>query len=383
MESPTPAGTLPCVSIVPLPMFERDAPAPAGPEARGPQTLVVRYGAMRAIAELPYDGGVRPGCGTKLVVTTPRGTEFAELLTVACGNGGCDKNLSREEVRDFIAHSGAEAYPFTTAGRVERIATAEDLDHWTKVKDKGHALLRPIRDAIQPLGLPIKVIEVELIFGGEVATIYTTVVKEAATNAATNAVRVHGAHPRPAGPAGGGIDLTPIARSASPLIPNAHITVLSVGPRDEARLVADYEKCGQHCCCQNFLKVLKPVSMKHARHQKPTMDPLKISGRCGRLMCCLRYEEQTYTELAARLPKRGARVGTPEGPGEVRDTKVLVQLVLVRLDDSGKEIAVPVEELTAAGAAGTPPSDHPEVETPSPADGGSQQSRRHRRPKRD
>jgi hypothetical protein len=85
--------------------------------------------------------------------------------------------------------------------------------------------------------------------------------------------------------------------------------------------------------------------MRSAKIQKATMDPLKISGRCGRLMCCLRYEDQTYDELAKRLPKPKSRVGTTEGPGLVIDAKILVQLVLVRLEHDGREIAVPVEEL--------------------------------------
>jgi len=117
-----------------------------------------------------------------------------------------------------------------------------------------------------------------------------------------------------------------------------------VGSRDEARLVADYERCGQHCCCKSFLKVLKPVSMRSAKQQKATLDPLKISGRCGRLMCCLRYEDQTYKELKAKLPHRKTRVGTMQGPGIVVDGQILTQLVRVRLDD-GRDVAVPLEEL--------------------------------------
>jgi hypothetical protein len=123
------------------------------------------------------------------------------------------------------------------------------------------------------------------------------------------------------------------------------IEMRQVGARDEARLVADYERCGQHCCCKNFLKVLKPVSMRQAKVQKATLDPLKISGRCGRLMCCLRYEDQTYKELKTRLPHKNTRVGTSEGPGVVVDSKILVQLVLVRLEHDQREVAVPVEEL--------------------------------------
>jgi uncharacterized membrane protein YgcG len=118
--------------------------------------------------------------------------------------------------------------------------------------------------------------------------------------------------------------------------------------------VADYEKCGQHCCCRQFLKVLKPVSIKSAKVQKATLDPLKISGRCGRLMCCLRYEDETYDELVKRLPKLKKRVGTRQGAGLVIDRQILTQLVLVRLEHNGTEIAVPVEEIIPPEEAPVP-----------------------------
>ena len=86
--------------------------------------------------------------------------------------------------------------------------------------------------------------------------------------------------------------------------------------------------------------------MKSAKNQRTTLDPLKISGRCGRLMCCLRYEDQTYQQLKVNLPRRNKRVGTAEGPGVVVDTKILVQLVLVRLEHDNREIAVPVDAAT-------------------------------------
>ncbi|MBU6209189.1 MAG: hypothetical protein KGR22_04700 [Planctomycetes bacterium] len=102
------------------------------------------------------------------------------------------------------------------------------------------------------------------------------------------------------------------------------------------------------------------MSIKHAKVQGHTLDPLKISGRCGRLMCCLRYEDQTYAELAAKLPKRGTVVGTSEGVGSVVETRTLVQLVLVRLHASGQEIAVPVEELLPVEQAPATPAAPPE-----------------------
>ena len=85
--------------------------------------------------------------------------------------------------------------------------------------------------------------------------------------------------------------------------------------------------------------------MRSAKLQNVPLDPLKISGRCGRLMCCLRYEDVTYQELKKNLPARNSRVGTYRGPGIVVNTKLLVQLALVKLDQSDEEIAVPIEEL--------------------------------------
>jgi hypothetical protein len=123
------------------------------------------------------------------------------------------------------------------------------------------------------------------------------------------------------------------------------IQMHQVGARDEARLVADYETCGQHCCCKQFLKVLKPISMGAAKMQKATLDPNKISGRCGRLKCCLRYEETTYEDLKRKLPRVGSRVKTSEGVGFVEETMILTQLVKVRLDNTDRMVAVANEEL--------------------------------------
>jgi len=122
------------------------------------------------------------------------------------------------------------------------------------------------------------------------------------------------------------------------------IEMRQIGSRDEARLLGDIESCGQECCCIRFLKALKPVNMRMAKMQKATLDPSKISGYCGRLKCCLRYEDKTYTELKKRLPKKRTTVKTKHGQGKVVDTQILTQLVVVELDNGTKN-AVPVEEL--------------------------------------
>ena len=98
---------------------------------------------------------------------------------------------------------------------------------------------------------------------------------------------------------------------------HTRIEMRQIGVRDEARLLADYEHCGRELCCKTFIKNLEPVTMKMAKNQKATLDPTKISGRCGRLMCCLRFEDSVYEDLRSGLPGMGVRVATAEGEGEV------------------------------------------------------------------
>jgi cell fate regulator YaaT (PSP1 superfamily) len=219
---------------------------------------------------------------------------------------------------DYIENSGGKDYPFYQKGRILRVATIEDLNKQSQLDVLRKECVKYAKAQVAELNLPMKLVEAEPILGGEQITFY------------------YMSEDR--------VDFRDLVNRLAGQF-RTRIEMRQVGARDEARLVADYERCGQHCCCKNFLKVLKPVSMRAAKVQKATLDPLKISGRCGRLMCCLRYEDQTYKELKANLPPRNKRVGTSEGPGVVIDSKILVQLVLVRLEHDMKEIAVPIEEL--------------------------------------
>lgn len=321
--------------IYPLPQFEADLQALTQEQDRAayealkpPRSLVVRYGSMKLVGEFPYDGKAKPGCGSKIVVRTPRGTEVGEMLTSTCPNSGCSKSVSRKEMLQYIENSGGRDYPFFTDGKVYRVATPEDLERQQALEQAKHELKLRARAVAAAIASPVKVVEVEPLLGGERLIVHYLSEER--------------------------IELRDLGQAlAAELVPlglGARVDLHAVGARDEARLTADYEKCGQYCCCKNFLKVLKPVSMKSAKVQKATLDPLKISGRCGRLMCCLRYEDATYDELRKRLPHKKRRVGTPEGDGIVMDTQILTQLVLVRLDqpdDSGKirDVAIPVESL--------------------------------------
>ncbi len=122
------------------------------------------------------------------------------------------------------------------------------------------------------------------------------------------------------------------------------IEMRQIGSRDEAKMLGDVESCGQECCCKRFLKVLKPVNMRMAKMQKATLDPSKISGYCGRLKCCLRYEDESYTELKKRLPRKNAIVKTKYGQGRVVYTQILTQLVMVEFEN-GEKKTVGIEEI--------------------------------------
>ena len=327
------------MSIFPLPVFEADAD-PANRDGmsdeeryarlESPSTIVVRVGFMGRVAEYPYKGDAKPGCGSKLVAKTHRGVEVVEMLTTTCPNSGCGKSVSRSEMLDYIKVSGGKDYPFRTDGRILRVATIEDLNEWSAIKATCLEKVKVVKARVEHHGLDMKVVEVEPILGQEQLTVYYMSEER--------------------------VDFRELVKDLAADF-GTRIEMRQVGGRDEARLTADYEKCGQHCCCKNFLKVLKPVSMRSAKVQKATLDPLKISGRCGRLMCCLRYEDETYSDLKKRLPNRKSRVGTPEGPGLVVDSKILVQLVLVRLEADNREIAVPVEDLCHPDECPTKPAE--------------------------
>src|SRR5690606_40078351 len=104
--------------------------------------------------------------------------------------------------------------------------------------------------------------------------------------------------------------------------------------RDEVTLLAEYGDCGKPVCCNTHLVEMPPVSMKMAKLQKATLDPSKISGRCGRLKCCLRYEFDTYEELQRQLPPTGSRIVTADGSATVLAHEILAQQILVQTEDN-------------------------------------------------
>jgi len=295
-------------------------------ERRGkaPALTICRYGAMNWAGEFTHRPDALQRCGAPVVVQTERGIELGQQLELCCeSHPAC---VSREQIRRYVDNSGPD-FCRPAVGRILREATPQDVDEHRRLNAHARDDMAQCAAVAAQLGLDIKVVAVEHLLGGERIVFYFR--------------------------AEGRIDFRDLVKELAHGY-RTRIEMRQVGARDEARLVADWEVCGRECCCKNFLKTLRPVNMKMAKLQKSTLDPAKVSGRCGRLRCCLRYENEGYQELAARLPRKGSRVRAALGEGFVVEHQVLTQLVTIRGDDE-KDFTVPLEEITAFDLPKPPP----------------------------
>jgi cell fate regulator YaaT (PSP1 superfamily) len=137
------------------------------------------------------------------------------------------------------------------------------------------------------------------------------------------------------------------------------IEMRQIGVRDEAKLLADYGDCGKPVCCNTHLSEMPPVSMKMAKLQRATLDPSKISGRCGRLKCCLRYEYDTYQDLQRELPPIGADIITNSGRARVLAQEILAGQVLIETEDGRRIVIDGADVLTVLKRERRPPTGQP------------------------
>ncbi|MCE5302668.1 MAG: signal peptidase [Planctomycetaceae bacterium] len=212
---------------------------------------VVRYGAMRVLGVLSSAGGREYRRSAKVIARTDRGLEVGEVL--------------------------CEATPETTArlkdaasGQILREMTADDRHELARMQQQTQQEIETCKQHIERLGLKMQLVAAEHVFGGERIVIYYL---------AENRV-----------------DFRELVRVLAGEF-QTRIEMRQIGVRDEAKLLADYGDCGCPVCCNTHLVQMPPVSMRMAKLQKATLDPTKISGRCGRLKCCLRYEYETYEQL--------------------------------------------------------------------------------------
>ncbi len=283
----------------------------------------VRYGKMFLVGRFKterQDLGLRDRC----VVRTDRGKELGEVIAPL------------EPV--------PESMPPESLGDILRRAEPSDLQHAERLEKESVPRARQFfKEQVKRFNLPMRLVDVDYVFGGERVIFYFT-----------SEVRV---------------DFRELVRILAHEF-RARIELKQVGARDEARLVGDSGHCGLGLCCRGYLKELGGISMDMAKVQKHTADPAKITGRCGKLLCCLRGEYSLYTEAREMMPPKGARIDTARGSGIVVEQNLLLREVMIE-GEGGNLQVVPLEELKgmpwkkAPAPAPVPPP--PPAEAPPPA----------------
>ena len=188
-----------------------------------------------------------------------------------------------------------------------RIATEKDLKKVEENKKKAEDALKICEELIEQHNLDMKLVEVEYSFdGGKIIFFFTS---------------------------DGRVDFRELVKDLAARF-HTRIELRQIGVRDEAKMLGGIGICGQPYCCKRFLNDFEPVSIKMAKEQGLSLNPTKISGSCGRLMCCLKYEEDAYSHLASITPRVGSTVKTPDGIGVVTDCNLVTGNLYVKLNDS-------------------------------------------------
>lgn len=229
-------------------------------------------------------GALWPTPGDFVIVETTRGIEFGEVVT---------------EVREIDDEKLS-----SPLRPVVRIATEEDVRHDKENKAAEKEAFLIGQKKIADHKLDMKLVSVEYTFDNKTILFYFT--------------------------ANGRVDFRSLVKDLAGVF-KTRIELRQIGVRDEAKMIGGLGPCGRPICCGTFLGDFQPVSIKMAKEQSLSLNPIKISGICGRLMCCLKYEQDTYEEIRKSMPKEGKEVLTPDGIGVVSEVKIIAETVKVRL----------------------------------------------------
>lgn len=257
--------------------------------------------------------------GDNVIVETARGIEFGECVTGP-------KFINEEDIVSPLKS-------------VIRKATPEDVGQHKENKIKEQEAFDICVEKIQEHKLVMKLIDVEYTFDNNKVIFYFT--------------------------ADGRVDFRELVKDLANIF-RTRIELRQIGVRDESKMVGGLGPCGRPLCCSSFLGDFVPVSIKMAKEQNLSLNPTKISGICGRLMCCLNYEQDTYEDIRKRLPRVGSIVNTPDGRGEVVANSVVKELVKVKIktkdDELIREFRIFEVTLISGGYEGTIEDEEIEIE---------------------
>ncbi|MBQ9988135.1 MAG: stage 0 sporulation family protein [Clostridia bacterium] len=282
-------------------------------------------------------GFIACAVGDQVVVETARGTEIGDVVMQPI-------DLDDDKIVAPLKN-------------VVRKVTAEDLAQASKYHGQEESALRVFEEMIGEYKLEMKPVSVEYAFDGSKITFFFT--------------------------ADGRIDFRDLVKGLAHHF-RARIELRQIGVRDEAKLLGGLGKCGNPICCKRFLTEFSPVTIKMAKEQNISLNPSKISGLCGRLMCCLNYEQAYYEETLKTMPRLGARVSTPNGPGVVTENNPISMRVKVKVEKGEDMTALmefPLDELNLAGAPAPRPAAEPEKAPEEAEPAPRRENPRHGRPR--
>jgi cell fate regulator YaaT (PSP1 superfamily) len=242
---------------------------------------------MRSLGVMGVRGDASYRRGMEVIVRSDRGLEVGQVLC--------------EATEDALSHLDQ-----APSGQIVREVSGDDANEINHIDGSRKKKLETCQKHIDALGLDMKLVDVEQLFGGERLVVFYL------------------AEDR--------VDFRELVKLLAAEF-QTRIEMKQIGVRDEAKLLADYGDCGKPVCCNTHLVTMPPVSMKMAKLQKATLDPTKISGRCGRLKCCLRYEFDTYEEIQKQLPRIGAQIVTRAGKAKVLSQQIIAEQLLVETED--------------------------------------------------
>ena len=225
--------------------------------------------------------------GQGVIVETGKGLEYG---TCVCRNTQVEDEAVVQPLRPLV-----------------RLATEKDEKQVRDNRGREKEALRICQQLVERHGLDMKLVQVEYSFdGGKIIFFFTS---------------------------DGRVDFRALVKDLASIF-RARIELRQIGVRDEARMLGGFGICGKPFCCSQFLNEFQPVSIKMAKTQNLSLNPTKISGTCGRLMCCLKYEQGAYEDAVKRCPKQESFVECPDGAGTVSAVNVLKEQVKVRLEDA-------------------------------------------------
>lgn len=291
-------------------------------------SYVVRYGLTRVVGEFTARGFGSLARGTSVIVRSDRGHEWGTVLSPAT-----------EQTRTYLGTSDSH-------GRIVRLPTDDDASQKDKTVELEKAAYAGCLELIRERSLQMQLVDVEQVLGAERLIFYYVSEQR--------------------------VDFRDLVKGLAKQF-HVRIEMRQIGIRDEAKLLADYGDCGQPVCCNTFLREMPPVSMKMAKLQKATLDPSKISGRCGRLKCCLRYEYDTYEENRKEMPPVGATVVTKQGTGRVVGVELLAQKLVISYEGQRQVMTDAKDVLTVISTKTPKSSPAPREESAKEKSPGSQE----------